>query len=251
MKSGILYFNQGWTDIVNCLPLINIYSNIYDKLILLIRNDAKQLVNYYTRGLDNVVCFYEEKEATERDFLNVIHNVIKKSEVINADFLFHGHWDRYRNDEKKNRFLFTEELHFASSFYLDYGFSEEDRISNFVLPRDAKAENDFYVNFFDVHKETSVLVHDSLEKKLNVNGTRLNNSCANPLLAVKVLQLAKEIHLIDSLWAAVCYHLDSKYGLLKNVDVRIYPFKDRAGAMWDITRNATKPKLPNNWKLEE
>ena len=61
-KEGILYFHQGWTDIINCLALINYYCNIYDKIYLIIRNDSDQLINFYTKDITNIQIFYEEKK---------------------------------------------------------------------------------------------------------------------------------------------------------------------------------------------
>ena len=31
-RIGILYFHQGWTDIINCLSLINHYCKLYDTI---------------------------------------------------------------------------------------------------------------------------------------------------------------------------------------------------------------------------
>lgn len=44
-KEGILYFHQGWTDIINCLALINYYGSLYDKIYLIMRADAKPIVS--------------------------------------------------------------------------------------------------------------------------------------------------------------------------------------------------------------
>jgi hypothetical protein len=53
MKKGCFYSHQGWTDIINNLSLISYYSKIYDELIVLMRDDARQIVDYYVKGLDN------------------------------------------------------------------------------------------------------------------------------------------------------------------------------------------------------
>ncbi len=60
--NGILYFHQGWTDIVNCLALINYYCNLYYKIYLIMRNDAKLLIDFYTKDVNNLQIFYEEKK---------------------------------------------------------------------------------------------------------------------------------------------------------------------------------------------
>lgn len=61
-KEGILYFHQGWTDIINCLSLINYNCNIYNKIYLIMRNDAKELIDLYTKNIYNIKILYEEKK---------------------------------------------------------------------------------------------------------------------------------------------------------------------------------------------
>lgn len=250
MRKGILYFHQGWSDIVNCLPLINLYSKSYDRLFLLIRSDSKELVDYYTNKMHNVVCVYADKQATEKDFPAAIGDVLKNFVGGEADFLFHGFWDRYRADQYRGSFLRSSHLHFASSFYRDYGFSERDRVDNFVLKRDEEEERRIFNEFLAAHGNSRVLIHDSAERSIDVDGKRLNDSYKNPLSAIKILQSAKELHIIDSLWAAICYHIDSRYSLLKDTEITIYPFRDRAGSMFDVTREIELPRLPQNWKIQ-
>ena len=61
-KKGILYFHQGWTDIINCLALINYYCNLYEYIYLIIRDDSKELINFYKKNINNLQIFYEEKK---------------------------------------------------------------------------------------------------------------------------------------------------------------------------------------------
>ena len=46
-KEGILFFHQGWTDIINCLALIKYYCNLFNKLYLIIRKDSNKIINFY------------------------------------------------------------------------------------------------------------------------------------------------------------------------------------------------------------
>lgn len=39
---------------------------------------------------------------------------------------------------------------------------------------------------------------------------------------IKVLENAIEIHLLDSVWGAVVYHLDAKYKLFENKKIILY-----------------------------
>ena len=67
IKNGILYLHNGWTDIINCLALINYYCKLYDKIYLIMREDAKELVNFYIKDIKNLEIFYEEKKNINND----------------------------------------------------------------------------------------------------------------------------------------------------------------------------------------
>jgi len=103
MKRGLkslLYFHQGWTDIVNCLPLIHYYSHYKSNLDVIVRIDARDFIEYTCRGLknvsfiyldklilDNTVDFsklipeYEEYETLLKIFINFITYQLKKAYV--------------------------------------------------------------------------------------------------------------------------------------------------------------------------
>ena len=59
---------------------------------------------------------------------------------------------------------------------------------------------------------------------------------------IKVLENAKSIHLIDSVWAAICYLLDAKYTLLKNIDVNVHCLRG-------YEEMFIEPKKLPNWKI--
>ena len=49
-KSGLLYFHQGFTDIINSLPLIDYYMNkhLYEHIYIVIREDAFNITIIFT-----------------------------------------------------------------------------------------------------------------------------------------------------------------------------------------------------------
>ena len=251
MKTGILYFNQGWTDIVNCLPLVTYYSKRYSRVILPVREGALEFVDYYCRSKNNIECVGFEKQSFESNFPESINRILNEKSVKEIDFLFHGCSDIYRNDDKRCKFMTSENLHFVSSFYQDYGIPFEQRIENFDLVRDFNIEHEFFESFAQKYGNKYVLVHDSLETPIDVCGVRLGEIASNPFICSKVLQNAQEIHLIDSFWASVCYHLDMKFSLLQNTKVSIYPFKSRGGSLFDKTKGISEPIMPAKWKVVE
>ena len=251
MKTGILYFNQGWTDIVNCLPLVTYYSKRYSRVILPVRDGALDFVGYYCRFKNNVECIGFEKQSFESNFVESINRILNEKSVEEIDFLFHGCSDIYRSDDRRCKFMTSPNLHFVSSFYQDYGIPFEQRIENFDLTRDSNIEDEFFESFTRKYGSEYVLVHDSLEMPINVQGVRLGEITSNPFISSKVLQNAQEIHLIDSFWASICYHLDMKFSLLQSVKVSIYPFKSRGGSLFDRTRGVSEPIMPASWRVVE
>ena len=78
----LLYFHQGWTDIINCLSLINYYSSIYQKIYLLIREDSKNIINFYTKNNNTIIILYEDKKVLDS---NSIDYFVKKYNLQNAE----------------------------------------------------------------------------------------------------------------------------------------------------------------------
>jgi hypothetical protein len=80
------------------------------------------------------------------------------------------------------------------------------------------------------------------------NSVNLNGITNNIFSFIKVLENAKELHLIDSIWASFCYLLDAKYNLLKGKTIYLYPFLDRSGGCV-ATRNdkVLEPLHLDNW----
>jgi hypothetical protein len=97
--NALLMFHQGWTDIVNCLPLVNWYARKYTKLFVVFRDDAKPLTQFYLRGLQNVFPIYIPKPIIEVNWLepvDIVHHKITHFEFI-------GHYDVQRSiDEPHN-----------------------------------------------------------------------------------------------------------------------------------------------------
>jgi len=46
-NEGIIFFCQGWTDIFNCMGLINYYSHKYSKLYILTLSDLNKIFIIY------------------------------------------------------------------------------------------------------------------------------------------------------------------------------------------------------------
>ena len=221
-KNGILYFHQGWTDIINCLALINYYCKLYDKIYLIMREDAKQMVDFYTKDLKNLEIFYEEKININKNGILFVINKYKNLDIQNIDFLGIGCHDHLRNDKYKNIFAKTSGF-FVNIFYTSYDIPYITRINNFTFNRNIKLEENKYNEFINKYGKEYILYHETIEKydknKKIVNLNGISNIFFD---MIKVLENAIEIHLLDSVWGAFIYQLDAKYKLFRNKKIILY-----------------------------
>ena len=249
--NALLYFHQGWTDIINCLPLINHYSSSYNKVFLAIREDSKDLVDSYCKNIQNLRIWYIPKSDLDS---NIWFNRINPNDY---DLCIHGHYDMYRLDNYRNSFSkkISEGEHFVDAFYTSYGLEAEDRIKNFEYVRNLEKEDFFYSEFIKTHGSSYILYHDSSENPIKKNSDykyiNIGNICKDPFEILKIAENAKEIHLIDSIWASFFYLLDCKYSTFKNIPIYLYPFDNRGGGCLDYSNNLTKikPIHLKNWVI--
>ena len=245
MKEGLLYFHQGWTDIINCLALINYYCHLYDNIYLVMRSDAKGLVDFYTRTLTNIKIIYVPWNNIKS--YPQLSNYMRSSNYDKVDFLedsvdrlFIGLHSKYRTDKYKGLF----QGFFVKGFYTSYDISYITRINDFTFRRDYGLENKTYNNFIQKYGNKYILYHEIIEnydksiKIVNLNG--ISNVFFD---MIKVLEHSIEIHLLDSVWGAFIYQLDAKYGLFKGKKIVLYP-KRSYRAMF------TEPVKLDNWVIK-
>lgn len=221
-NTGILYFHQGWTDIINCLALINYYCNIYDNIYLIIRDDSKELINFYTKDIKNIKILYEEKKNIDSNGINFVINKYNNIDLQNCDFLGIGCHDNSRKDQYNNKFRCIDGC-FVKGFYLSYDIPYITRINNFTFNRNHELEEKTYNNFINIYGTEYILYHEVIENydqnKRVINLNDLSNIFFD---YIKILENAIEIHLLDSIWGAFIYQLDAKYRLFQNKKIFLY-----------------------------
>ena len=254
---GLLYFHQGWTDIMNCLPLINIYAPKYKLLYVLVREEARALITFYIRGLRNVSPIFSPHSHLDSvgwsKLVNVKHHNITGFELI-------AHFDGGRPTTDKYHDAFKHymdansirlpdgrmSIPFERGFYEPYGLPYSDRVDKFVVYRDPEGEEKIYNSV--VKQEPYVCVHNNPEINLFVKPPpgydiiELNKASDFFFDYIRVLQHAKEIHLIDSSWAGLCYLLDAKYGMFHETPIYVYCYRD-------FHRMFTEPVKLANWTI--
>jgi hypothetical protein len=224
MKHGLLLFHQGYTDIINCISLIHYYSEIYDKLIVIMRPEMKELTDYFSSSLTNVEVTYN-KDIKD----NFIH--LEESYDINdKELLLHGFWDFQRKDHYKNAFrkkFGQTEKNFVKLFYTSYGIPYETRFNHFHFKRNIELENNFYKQH-NQDSEEYILVHEDKERnilcdypkdKKVIQLDKISNLFFD---TIKLLENAKGIYCIDSVWSNFIYLLDIQYKVLQKRNIPIY-----------------------------
>jgi hypothetical protein len=255
LKRGIFFTHQGWTDIVNCLGLVGYYSKRYDQLLVLVREDSKDFMDFYLQQFNNVEPRYEKKEKLSN---------LKLEEFSGFDLLFHGESDKHRVDTYRGVFSDPKKF-FVKRFYENYDIDYSVKIDDFGLKRDIQLENEIYEDFLLKYKSNYILYHDDsntpggstgisipneiTEDKRSIN---LNGITSNFFKFIKVIENAVEIHLVDSVWASVIYHLDTKYRIFDQIPIYIYPFKIRHGGLIDYKKSDfLEPIHPGNWIIKK
>lgn len=245
---GLLIFHQGWTDIVNCLPLINYYTNIFELVYLLIREDSKDLIEYYTSHINNLKILYGNYQTGYDDVMECINS---HKDTQNIRFLFHGLYDNFRIDNYKNRF--QQKMELESPFFVEYFYSSYDidyitRVKDFEFIRDYELENIIYQEFINKNGTRYILYHsDCVYQKItnyldNTNYIDLNQISMKFFDYIKVLENSIELHLLDSVWAAIVYLLDTKYKLFCEKKVYVYCLRG-------YQHMFTNPIKLDNWNI--
>lgn len=219
--NGILYFHQGWTDIINCLSLIDYYLENYEKIYLFSREDSKNLIDFYLSNKNNrVIPIYINK--SNLDNLNTIHFFSKNIDNINNyNILYHGCHDRYRKDNYNNSFSKSVSF-FVESFYKLYNINYMTRVTHFNIQRNYDLENSKYAEFIKKYGEKYILQHEINDIISKLPIINLNGTTDTFFDYIKIIENAQEIHLLDSVWGTLIYQLDAKYNLFKNIKIYIY-----------------------------
>ena len=216
MKDAILYFHQGFTDIINCLSLITYYNEQYKILHVIIRQDFIEMVMFYIRHLDNVYLISIEKDTPIMNMINVYQY---------GDILFTGVYDIFRIDQYNGVYGRRKDGSFVDSFYTLYGIDSRHRIDSFKFIRDFELENAKYQQVVGSLTEY-VLYHDTKEveipKKEDCTIIQLDHLSDIFFDCIKILEDAKEIHMIDSVWACFIYLIDCKYKLFHDKLIHVY-----------------------------
>lgn len=276
IKKGILYFNQGFTDIFNCLSLINYYTEKYNYIFLFMRDDMKDFIDYYTKNIDNIKIIYIPLNLHLEYFNSIVYNNIDisinnselqylniQSNINDLDKIYIGQMDKFNNNYPN---IWNNKIDcysdFIKLFYESQNLDYKIKNNYFNFNRDYELENVKYNEFINKYGDNYILYHSDektilLEEHIKYKYENMERDCCglmrwNPINIdnisiifydyIKVLQNSKEIHIYDGSWSIFIYLLDFKYKLFENIKIYYYPLKH------NIIFFINNPLL-ENWKI--
>lgn len=250
MKKGIIYSHQAWTDTINLLSLPCYYSKLYDKVKVTVIDKMVQNVEFITKNFENV----EILEITETDHdlekqgKKSLYDIWQENGVNHQEWelLIHGWSDWYRQKDDPYNGIYPklwQTDHPIKGLYTHYGIDFIEKINSFVMVRDLEIENITYNQFIEkIGTDNYILYHSDPARNFGVpiqihnfntsiKYVNLHGLAQNIFSSIKILEGAKEIHLVDSVWAAFCYLIDAKYKIFENIPVYIHPLINRFGGL--------------------
>ena len=238
-KNAIMFFPQEWQTLINCLPLINYYHSKYIILTVVMRADASNLVNFYTSQFNNVKVVYYQKNILDYNFNRFIGVKDK------GDILFFGDKDSFREDKYANHYRFINTRDFSlNRLYETYNIKYSERIHSFSIDRNYTLEKNLFDNLIEKNEQNYIVVDPNYSFDIpNTKTIYLNDDLPIFFDYIKVLEKAKEIYLTNSPWAYICYLLDSKYEIFRNIKVNLLCEESNVSIFTD-------PKQLNNWIIK-
>jgi hypothetical protein len=245
-NNGLLIFHQGWTDIINCLPLVTYFQKIYQRLLVFHKQEAFDLFQYYCSQYPTLQLIQVPNDFEQEKRL-IEHSVkyFKESFFIDiGDFNIIGVHDIFRDDQYKGVFMQKKD-YFSVKFYTAYDIPHSVRLDSFSHPHNEQLEKEFFHRHSP--NEPYILVHDTDTNKISLPEThsrkvQLQGLSSRFFDARLLLENASEIHVIDSVWAAVCYSLDGKYRCLSHIPIYVYCQRGHSELF-------TKPVHLPNWTI--
>jgi len=230
--NGMVRFFSTKYDEVNLVidgSNINFVKNLYkdDPKIKLIHSNQVVLNNQIDDYL-NLEIWEQKKEDIPKNFYNRFKQIGKKFnlDVVNVDD------DCYTIIKSPHKF--TEKCKFimednASAFYIAAGIPKEYKLDKFYYERDFQSEDTFFENlnlpddYIVVCEYGSNLIDREYIENKKLKIVNINNISEKYFDIIKVIENAKEVHLIENSIALLVYHLQYK-NLMKNVSINMHTY---------------------------
>ena len=245
-KNGLLHFHQGFTDIINSLALITYFQTMYIQLFILYEKKNEAILQFYCSQYSNITLVNENE-------VPLWYMYQPEFQIGPNDFNLIGVHDINRRDEYHNIFkIANQSSNFLRNFFEAYHIPYSVRVDMFQIKRNIEMENALYNKI--IQNKPYIVTHTlstTEDKMINMNPTiqsyELNSITPYFFDAIKILEGAQEIILIDSVWSIICYLLDSKYKLFKNIKITVYCVRgysfyyDNPPTNWEIIEKDNIP----------
>lgn len=220
---NIVLHHQGWGDLITCHGLVRYNSNIFKSLILITREDSKELSDYMYKDINNLYIDYIPKNILDKSILSYISNKYGKQRNILA------YGDTFSFNKRKKRCLIS----WAHDFYEGFGIDYMERVNSFHIERNLLLEEEIYNDIVNKNGKNYIVIHDDPSRNININRNKINtdlpifnlNAYSNKIFdMIKVLENAKEIHLIESTYSIAIYLLQKKYNMFENIPIYFHTY---------------------------
>jgi hypothetical protein len=143
---------------------------------------------------------------------------------------------KYNGPPVHNRTGYVDDKYvFWKKFYSAYDIPYMVRFNHFEIQRDLANEEKLYNKV--VHTTPYIVTHLKEQNNLRIPKSEeniilsqtfyeLHEMSPEFLDAIKILKNASAMYLIDSVWAILCFHLDVKYRLFKDIKITVYCLRD-------------------------
>ena len=149
---------------------------------------------------------------------------------------FNDAFCKYTGTKVEGRLHYEDDEHvFWKKFYSAYTIPYSVRVNYFEIQRDIQKEEQLYNKIVQTTPYVVTHLKERNELKIPVSEEQmiqaqtcyeLHQISSEMFDAIKLLKNARAMYLIDSLWASLCYHLDVKYRLFKDIPITVYCLRD-------------------------
>jgi len=265
MKATLIH-HQGFGDLFTSNALCNYYAKALEELIIFaFDNQRFEIMKKMYKHLDNVKIIVPEYTTTKTGdsciqcHTDCFEHNCPRGPYPTCQYIDYSNYSEYKNIKIGCFGGFDEWLKFLSkekSFsHAFYNYAEIDintRIDMFKIDRDENEENSIF-NTFEYFDKEYIVIHDDSKRSLNIDRThiptglplyQLDSQSKTMLDQLKIIENAKEIHLIDSSYSVLVYYLSFYSEKIKNTPKYIHSYMNR-----NRDYNIYVEPTPENWYI--
>jgi hypothetical protein len=214
MEEIYIYHHLGLGDHIICNSIVRNFCDSYDTVYLFVKPHNYKNVEFMYRDLTNITLI--------KGYDNFCENYIKRKNYIKIGF-----------DE------LDRSISFDKSFYKQSNLHFEMKWSDFHIERDYEKENKLYRELINIEY---IFVHDDIDRGFKVREDLLPKDIKiiRPSMEYdffdycKIIENAKEIHLMESSYKCLVEHLNIKSKrLFYHTYIRNYPKNIRVSSKYN------------------